>query len=130
MLGQYSPDRLNSTSMKMLCNGKFGLTYTQMKFVMSQTFKNGSDYKNPLAFPLLVENLSGLPPIYVAAMVLDPLKDDSVKLAGRLQQQGQEYYLTIWLGVSHGAFLIPITPEIQKYLDAMTTYLKGVLTQS
>jgi hypothetical protein len=51
MLGQYSPDLLNSTSMKMFCNGKFGLTYTQMKFVMSQTFKNGSDYKNPLGIP-------------------------------------------------------------------------------
>ena len=38
-----------------------------------------------------------------------------------------EYYQTIWPGVSRGALsLIPITPEIQKYLDAMTTYLKGV----
>jgi acetyl esterase len=87
--------------------------------------------QNPLAFPLLVENLSGLLPMYVADMALDPLKDDSIKLAGRLQQQGQEYYLTIWPGVSHGALsLIPITPEIQTYLDAMTTYLRVVLTQS
>jgi acetyl esterase len=116
--------------MKMFGNLEFGLTYAQMKFVMSQTF-NASDYKNPLAFPLLAKNLSGLPPIYIAAMALDPLKDDSIKLADRLQQQGQEYYLTIWPGVSHGALsLIPITPEIQKYLDAMTTYLRVVLTQS
>jgi acetyl esterase/lipase len=101
--------------MKMFGNLEFGLTYAQMKFVMSQTFKNASDYKNPLAFPLLAKNLSGLPPMYIAAMALDPLKDDSIKLAG----------------VSHGALsLIPITPEIQKYLDAMTTYLRVVLTQS
>jgi acetyl esterase len=103
LYGPYSPDLLNSTSMKMFGNLEFGLTYAQMKFVMSQTFRNSSDYKNPLAFPLLAENLSGLPPIYIAAMALDPLKDDSIKLADRLQQQGQEYYLTIWPGVSHGA---------------------------
>ncbi|HET7147196.1 MAG TPA: alpha/beta hydrolase [Candidatus Nitrosopolaris sp.] len=131
LYGPYSPDLLNSTSMKMFGDLEFGLTYGQMKFVMNQTFKNGSDYKNPLAFPLLAKNLSGLPPIYIAAMALDPLKDDSIKLADHLQQQGQEYYLTIWPGVSHGALsLIPITPEIQKYLDAMTTYLRVVLTQS
>ena len=74
---------------------------------------------------------NALPPMYIAAMALDPLKDDSIKLAHRLQQQGQEYYLSTWPGVAHGALsFIPITPEIQKYLDAMTTYLKGVLTQS
>ena len=131
LYGPYSPDLVSSASMKMFGNLEFGLTYAQMKFVMSQTFRDSSDYKNPLAFPLLAENLSGLPPIYIAAMALDPLKDDSIKLADRLQQQGQEYYLTIWPGVSHGALsLIPITPEIQKYLDTMTTYLRVVLTQS
>jgi hypothetical protein len=67
--------------------------------------------------------LNGLPPIYIAAMALDPNR--------RLRQQGQEYYLTICHGVSHGALsLIPITPEIQTYLDVVTTYLRVVvLTQ-
>ena len=117
--------------MNMFGNGEFGLTYAQMRWSMNQTFKNASDYKNPLAFPLLDKNLTGLPPVYIAAMALDPLKDDSIQLANRFQQSGQEYYLTIWPGVSHGALsLIPVTPEIQKYLDAMTIYLKGFLTQS
>ena len=75
LYGPYSPDLLNSTSMKMFGNLEFGLTYAQMKFVMNQTSKNGSDYKNPLAFPLLAKNLSGLAPIYIAAMALNPLKD-------------------------------------------------------
>ena len=64
-------------------------------------------------------------------MALDPLKDDNIQLASRFQQSGQEYYMAIWPGVAHGALsLIPVTSEIQKYLDAMTIYLKGVLTQS
>ena len=131
LYGIYSPTILNSQSMKMFGGGGFGLTYAQMRWPMNQTFKNASDYKNPLAFPLLDKNLTGLPPVYIAAMALDPLKDDSIQLANRFQQSGQEYYLAIWPGVSHGALsLIPVTPEIQKYLDAMTIYLKGFLTQS
>lgn len=90
--------------MKTFGNGEFGLTYAQMKWVMNQTFQNiSSDYQNHLAFPLLSKNLTGLPPVYIAAMALDPLKDDSIVLANRLQQEGQEYYLTIWPGVAHGA---------------------------
>jgi acetyl esterase len=131
MYGPYSPNLLNSTSMKKFGGGDFGLTYGQMKYAMSQTFQNASDYKNPLAFPLLDKNLTGLSPVYIAAMALDPLKDDSIQLASRFQQSGQEYYMAIWPGVAHGALsLIPVTSEIQKYLDAMTIYLKGVLTQS
>jgi acetyl esterase len=129
LYGPYSPSLLNSTSMKMFGNGEFGLTYASMKYVMSKTFKNASDYKNPLAFPLLAKNLTGLPPMYIAAMSLDPLKDDSIMLANRLQEQGQEYYFTIWPGVAHGGLsLIPVTPQIQNYVNAMVAYLRGVLT--
>jgi acetyl esterase/lipase len=115
--------------MKIFGNGEFGLTYAQMKWVMNQTFQNTSDYQNPLAFPLLSKNLKGLPPVYIAAMALDPLRDESIVLANRLQQEGQEYYLTIWPGVGHGALsTILLTPQIQKYLDAMTVYLRAVLS--
>ena len=82
-----------------------------------------------LAFPLLAKNLTGLSPMYIAAMSLDALKDDSIMLANQLQRQGQEYYFTIWPGVAHGALsLISVTPQIQTYVDAMTAYLRGVLT--
>jgi len=98
---------------------------------MNRTFQNQSDYSNPLAFPLLADNLTGLPPVYIAAMALDPLKDDSLALADKLEEHGNEYYLSIWPGVAHGALsLIPVTPQIQEYLEAMTTYLKGVLLNS
>lgn len=57
-----------------------------------------------------------------------PLIDDSLELADRLRKDGQVYYLTIWPGVGHSAIvMIPITPETQAQLDAMTMYLRGVL---
>lgn len=70
---------LSSTSAKMFGNGDFGLTHRYMKYPMSKTFQNASDYKNPLAFPLLDKNLSGLPAVYIATMALDALKDDKPK---------------------------------------------------
>jgi acetyl esterase len=129
--GPYSPDILNSQSMRMFGQGQFGASIEDAKMAFKMTFHNASDYSNALAFPLLSKNLTGLPPVYIAAMSLDPLKDDSLELAERLRKDGQEYYLTIWPGVGHSALvMIPITPEIQAQLDAMTVYLRGALTDN
>jgi acetyl esterase/lipase len=129
--GPYSPGILSSNSHMMFGQGQFGVQKTTTEDAFKMTFQNTSDYSNPLAFPLLSENLTGLPPVYIAAMSLDPLKDDSLELAERLRKDGQEYYLTIWPGVGHSALvMIPITPETQAQLDAMTVYLRGVLTDN
>jgi acetyl esterase len=129
--GPYSPDIISSNSHMMFGQGQFGVQKTTTEDAFKMTFQNTSDYSNPLAFPLLSENLTGLPPVYIAAMSLDPLKDDSLELAERLRKDGQEYYLTIWPGVGHSALvMIPITPETQTYLDSMTVYLTGVLTEN
>ncbi len=114
--------------MRLFGNGEYGITKTQFQWVMNLTFQKPEDWGNPLAFPIL-DNLTGrLPPMYIAAMGLDPLRDDSILLAEKLRLAGQEHYLTVWPGVTHGALsLISVTPEIEKYVDAMSTYLKGVL---
>jgi hypothetical protein len=39
----------------------------------------------------------------------------------------------VWPGIGHnaGSFLFsPVIPELKTYLDSMTVYLKGVLTNS
>ncbi|MGI8833152.1 MAG: alpha/beta hydrolase fold domain-containing protein [Nitrososphaeraceae archaeon] len=50
---------------------------------------------NQLAYPLLEKNFTGLPPVYIAAMALDPVRDHRIELANRLREVGQEYYLTM-----------------------------------
>jgi len=127
LYGLYTPDK-NTESMRLFGNGEYGITKTQFQWVMNLTFQRPEDWRNPLAFPIL-DNLTGrLPPMYIAAMGLDPLRDDSILLAEKLRLAGQEYYLSIWPGVAHGALsLISVTPEIQQYVDAMSTYLRGVL---
>jgi acetyl esterase/lipase len=127
LYGLYTPDK-NTESMQLFGNGEYGITKTQFQWVMNLTFQRPEDWSNPLAFPIL-DNLTGsLPPIYIAAMGLDPLRDDSISLADKLKLVSQEHYLSIWPGVAHGALsLMLITPEIQQYVDAMSTYLRGVL---
>ena len=127
LYGLYTPDK-NTESMQLFGNGEYGITKTQFQWVMNLTFQRPEDWNNPLAFPIL-DNLTGrLPPIYIAAMGLDPLRDDSILLADKLRLAGQEHYLSVWPGVAHGALsLISVTPDIQQYVDAMSTYLRGVL---
>jgi acetyl esterase/lipase len=127
LYGLYTPDK-NTESMQLFGNGEYGITKPQFQWVMNLTFQRPEDWSNPLAFPIL-DNFSGpLPPIYIAAMGLDPLRDDSILLAEKLRLAGQEHYLSIWPGVAHGALsLIPVTPEIQQYVDAMLTYIVAEL---
>jgi acetyl esterase len=72
--GPYTPEK-NTESMRLFGNGGYGITKTQLEWAMNVTFQRPEDWSNPLAFPLL-DNLTGnLPPMYIAAMGLDPLRD-------------------------------------------------------
>jgi len=133
--GYYSPDLLENRSAKMFGNGTdpWFITPCDIETIFDQIHQNESDYSNPLAFPILAKDLAGLSPVYIVASGIDPLRDESVKLAIRLQENSQEYYLSIWPGVGHSAgslVFTPVIPETQRYLDSMTAYLRGVLTEN
>ncbi len=131
--GYYSPDLLESNSARMFGNGTDLITSADIEMIFDQMHQNKSDYSNPLAFPLLSKNLTELPPMYIVASGIDPIKDESIKLAMRLQEEGQEYYLSMWPGVGHSAasfIFTPVIPELQSYHDSMTVYLRGMLTDN
>jgi acetyl esterase len=128
LYGHYSPT-IYTESYHLFGNGGFGETTTDIRFFMKQTFQKTQDYKNPLAFPIFA-NLTGLPPVYIVAAALDPLKDDSIDLANLLDKSGQECYLNIWPGVGHGILnLLSNVPEAKVYVDSMVIYLRGVLAK-
>lgn len=71
--------------------------------------------------------------VYIVASGIDPVRDESIELAMRLQEEGKEYYHSMWPRVGHstGSFIFtPVIPETQTYLDSMTVYLRGVLTDN
>lgn len=76
--------------------------------------RDGSD---PLAEPLLAD-LSGLPPLVVAAAGFDPLLDESRVLAERLAAAGVRHELLIWPGLAHG------TLHMTRALDAAVVALE------
>ncbi len=66
----------------------------------------------------------------VCAMTTNSNLVITVGLAKRLQEEGQEYFLSMWPGVGHstGTFIFAsVLPETQTYLDSMMVYLRAVL---
>ncbi len=94
--GYYSPSVLESRSAKIFGNGTDLITSEYIEILFNRIYQNESDYSDPLAFPILSENLTGLPPVYIVASGIYPIKDESIELAARLQGEGQEHYLTVW----------------------------------
>ena len=74
LYGPYSPELLSRESMKLFGQGEYGLTYAQMEWAINQTFQNQSDYSNPLAFPLLADNLTGHSPCLYCCYGFGPSK--------------------------------------------------------
>jgi|Tabmets5t2r1_1033131.scaffolds.fasta_scaffold05752_4 acetyl esterase len=131
--GYYSPDLLEQRSMEMFGHGIDLISAEDIEPIFAQIYRNESDYRNPLAFPILHKTMIGLPPAYIVASGIDPVKDESIELAARLQEEGEEHCFVKWPGVGHstGSFIFtPMIPEIQTYLDSMTAFLREALTDN
>ncbi len=61
----------------------------------------------PYAAPNRAEDLSGLPPAYVSACELDPLRDEAIQYALRLQEAGSPVELHLYPKVPHAFDLVP-----------------------
>src|SRR5262249_18137339 len=78
-----------------------GLSQAQMRWIWETYLERPALQDDWRAAPLLAD-LTGLPPTQLIVGSLDPLLDDSNRLAARLKEAGVPCELTIYQGINHG----------------------------
>jgi acetyl esterase/lipase len=78
-----------------------GLSQTQMRWIWETYLERPEQQSDWRAAPILA-NLANLPPAHLIVGSLDPLLDDSHRLAARLKEAGVPHELTVYEGINHG----------------------------
>jgi acetyl esterase/lipase/predicted NBD/HSP70 family sugar kinase len=84
--------------------GGDGFTRRDADWCWSHYLARPEDGSNALASPLLAEDLAGLPSALLIAAGLDPLRDEAVRYAARLEHAGVPVQLACFDGAPHGFF--------------------------
>ncbi|MBP2473972.1 acetyl esterase [Crossiella equi] len=87
---------------RLLFGRNFVLTEERMTWFESKYLANPDDVHDHRASPLLTEDLSGLPPAYLATAGFDPLRDEGEAYAARLAEAGVPVFLRRHRGLIHG----------------------------
>jgi len=97
--GCYSTDT-ESPSWQRFGRGS-GLSQTQMRWIWETYLERPEQQSDWRAAPILADP-AGLPPAHLIVGNLDPLLDDSHRLAARLKEAGVACELTVYDGINHG----------------------------
>jgi acetyl esterase len=97
--GVYSTDS-ESPSWQRFGQGA-GLSQTQMRWIWETYLENPRQQQDWRAAPILGD-LKGLPPAHLIVGSLDPLQDDSHRLAAALKEAGVPNALKVYDGINHG----------------------------
>lgn len=98
--GVYGVDR-NTESDRLFGIPEFSGPLANMEFFYASYANSPKQRRDPLVAPLLAD-LNGLPPTFLNAAGIDPLRDDSRQLRDRLRQAGVQVSYVEYPGVLHG----------------------------
>lgn len=115
--------RAESASYRRLADGYF-LTQKKMRWFIDHYLESPEQASNPLASPLLREDVSGLPPALVITADLDPLVDEGNAYAERLRAAGVPTELHCFEGWPHGFAYWQGTEAHNRMYDAIITALR------
>ncbi|MET9291387.1 alpha/beta hydrolase [Streptomyces sp. NPDC003077] len=89
----------------------------------------GSEPATPYAAPARADDLSGLPPAYVATAEFDPNRDEGIDYALRLLRAGVSVELRQWPGTFHGSMAIQSADVSQRQLATLGAVLRRALVE-
>lgn len=98
--GCFAPD-FDTASHAAFGGGEYLLTSVNMRWYWTNFLGTERDEAESLSKPVR-HDLSGLPPLYLSAAGLDPLRDDTLRLAERLAEAGVPFRFDHVPGVVHG----------------------------
>jgi acetyl esterase len=126
--GCYAPD-FTTRSHAAFGGGDYLLTTAKMQWYWRNFLGDEPEDTTSLAAPSRAD-LSGLPPLYLSAAGLDPLRDDTLFLAARLAEAGVSFRCDHFPGVVHGC--LRMSRELDAARDMIVaggTYLASYLNE-
>jgi acetyl esterase/lipase len=107
----------------------FLLSKADMDWYERHYLPPGSDHADPRVSVLRAENLSGLPPAYVATAGFDPLRDEGEAYAERMRDAGVPVALRRHPGLTHSfANMTAISPTARAAMLELTAALRSGLS--
>ena len=101
---------------------------TRAKVAASWRHYLGSAAASPYAAPARADDLSGLPPAYIASAEFDPNRDEAIGYAQRLLQAGVPVELHQWPGTFHGSQAILSAEVSRRQIAELGAALRRALT--
>lgn len=115
---------LQSDSIRRNGSG-YGLDLHTITTILPLYLPNPEDASNPLASPLLADDLSGLPEALIMTSEFDPLVDDGERYAARLEEAGVRVTYTLGLGHIHGSSAYTkVMPSARQWRDEAVEALR------
>lgn len=125
--GAFSAD-LDSPSHRAFGGGEYVLSTPTMHWFWDHYVPNPEQREEPLVSPLKAD-LRGLPPLYLSAAELDPLRDDSERMAARLALAGVDFDYRLWRGVCHACIMMSrMLPAADLQIGQVADFLRRRLT--
>jgi acetyl esterase len=82
------------------------LSRNSITWFYRQYLRSGKDVKDFRFAPLILDDLSGLPPALIIVAGYDPLRDEGIEYAKKLIEAGNRVQLSNYQGMVHGFYLM------------------------
>jgi acetyl esterase len=107
----------------------FGLTRAGMAWYWAQYVADPAHLTEAGASPAYAESVAGLPPAIVAVAECDPLRDEAVAYADRIEREGGQVWCRVYPGGFHGFLSLPpgLLPVADEAIAEITARLRETL---